>query len=623
MSLVNYSDSETEKNENENENINNIKNNSNNSNKNNNNVKKEIETIQNLKQIFDIQTAPFIKDDFEKKVYIAPTTKELHFNPRFEALYSDVQGPKLPFDKDSLNLPLRNCPTGFVEKLSINNVSFDQQFNNFNNFGFTYDPSSSFQSGQYSGLVGKIQTVDNKKIIKKRERNLQDPSSDTFIGSWGSKKEDNITENTIETTDTTNTTETKETKETKTNNKDNNSKQTEKKDKKSTNDKESNSSDSSDSEGDDNEDKDDKNTDDSKNDNLNKRRKQASHPNAVSAGSENEITIFHGKEERDYLGRTYINIPTDLKADVHHEAFLPKKRIHTWVGHTKGVCAIEFFPRYGHLLVSSGFDAKIKIWDVYNNRQCLRTILGHNKAVRDVHFSPDGLKILSTSYDKHLKVWDTETGQRICSNKLRKMPICSKFFPIRDWDVLVGCADKKILQWDTRSNQIVQEYDQHLGAVNTITFVDNNRRFVTSSDDKTIRIWEYGIPVVIKYISEPHMHSMPAITLHPSTNWFVGQSLDNQILVYSTRDRFKLHKRKRFTGHLCAGYACRISFSPDGRYIISGDCDGKLWIWDWKTSKVYKTIPCHNSVLIGCEWHPIESSRIATAGWDGAIHYWD
>jgi WD40 repeat protein len=72
-------------------------------------------------------------------------------------------------------------------------------------------------------------------------------------------------------------------------------------------------------------------------------------------------------------------------------------------------------------------------------------------------------------------------------------------------------------QYDMNSGEITQEYDQHLGPVNSITFVDENRRFVTTSDDKTIRAWDFDIPVVIKYIAEPHMHSMPAVTLHPSS----------------------------------------------------------------------------------------------------------
>ena len=44
-----------------------------------------------------------------------------------------------------------------------------------------------------------------------------------------------------------------------------------------------------------------------------------------------------------------------------------------------------------------------------------------------------------------------------------------------------------------------------------------------------VLIWDYNIPVPIKYISEPSMHSIPSTTLHPSGKCWVGQSLDNQV----------------------------------------------------------------------------------------------
>lgn len=78
---------------------------------------------------------------------------------------------------------------------------------------------------------------------------------------------------------------------------------------------------------------------------------------------------------------------------------------------------------------------------------------------------------------------------------------------------------KILIQYDMNTAEITQEYDQHLGPVNTITFVDENRRFITTSDDKTMRAWDFDIPVVIKYIAEPDMHSMPAVTLHPSSKF--------------------------------------------------------------------------------------------------------
>ena len=44
---------------------------------------------------------------------------------------------------------------------------------------------------------------------------------------------------------------------------------------------------------------------------------------------------------------------------------------------------------------------------------------------------------------------------------------------------------------------LLQEYNYHLGAVNSVTFVDGGQRFVTTSDDKSIRMWELGIPVQV------------------------------------------------------------------------------------------------------------------------------
>ncbi|GBG86853.1 hypothetical protein CBR_g42136 [Chara braunii] len=337
-----------------------------------------------------------------------------------------------------------------------------------------------------------------------------------------------------------------------------------------------------------------------------------------------EKSVFHGKASVDYQGRSWLAPPKDRKATNDH-CYIPKRWVHTWSGHTKGVSTIRLFPKYGHLLLSAGMDTKIKIWDVHGSGKCMRTYMGHQKAVRDICFNKDGTKFLSAGYDRKIKLWDTESGVVEKVFGTGKIPYVVKFNPDDDKQniLLAGMSDKKIVQWDINTGEITQEYDQHLGAVNTITFVDENRRFVTSSDDKSLRVWEFGIPVVIKYISEPHMHSMPSICVHPNGNWFAAQSLDNQILVYSTRERFRLNKKKRFAGHLCAGYACQVNFSPDGRFLMSGDAEGRCWFWDWKTCKVFRTLKAHEGVCIGCEWHPLEQSKVVTCGWDGLIKYWD
>lgn len=115
-------------------------------------------------------------------------------------------------------------------------------------------------------------------------------------------------------------------------------------------------------------------------------------------------------------------------------------------------------------------------------------------------------------------------------------------------------------------------------------------RQVTTSDDKSIRVWEWDIPVDMKYIADPGMCSMPKVALHPNKKWMILQSLDNRILTFGADTRYKQNTKKTFKGHLGAGYACGLDMSPDGSYVVSGDGDGYLVIWDWKTAKRFAKI---------------------------------
>lgn len=103
------------------------------------------------------------------------------------------------------------------------------------------------------------------------------------------------------------------------------------------------------------------------------------------------------------------------------------------------------------------------------------------------------------------------------------------------------------------------------------------------------------------------------------------QSLDNQILIFGA-DTFKqnvsassssfLHwahlsippqRKKRFAGHTVAGYACEPQFSPDGRFLSSGDSFGNLVLWDFKTCRIVSRLKAHSKALVSHAWLPHES----------------
>jgi pre-mRNA-processing factor 17 len=89
-------------------------------------------------------------------------------------------------------------------------------------------------------------------------------------------------------------------------------------------------------------------------------------------------TVFHGADYPERTdGKNWADAPAYLRSK-DHDCFIPKKFMHSWVGHSKGVQKIKFIPKTGHLLLSASHDGSVKIWDVMTHRKCMRTYIGHS-----------------------------------------------------------------------------------------------------------------------------------------------------------------------------------------------------------------------------------------------------
>lgn len=93
--------------------------------------------------------------------------------------------------------------------------------------------------------------------------------------------------------------------------------------------------------------------------------------------------------------------------------------------------------------------------DIAHSRAAVHGCL---QGVRDINFSNDGRRFLSSSYDRVIKLWDTETGQVIRSVGEGKMFFTAKFHPDDDKQnvLMAGCQDKKVYQWDMNTGDLVQ-----------------------------------------------------------------------------------------------------------------------------------------------------------------------
>lgn len=535
-------------------------------------------------------------------------------NVKASEMFKASEGPAHPFKSaihNAGNSDIKRCGMGYVENAAIDEYVFNEQYQTYQGKGYAFDVSTNQVLGDYNEYLASYANPQQSKR-KREESNEQLDIGDGASGPWAPMPEK--PKIVIRETEPKQPTESEASKN---------------KDKLKGNDEPVNQEEQEDENP-----KEDKtgvfiiepDEDAEKWEKVNERKLNHTMAPRPARGSiaDEAKTTFHGASLKDYQGRSWITPPAGIRPDGgNHDCFVPKKCIKKYTGHTKGIQELDIFPGTGHLILSGGLDGKCKIWDAYGDRNVKRTYSGHSEAVRSVNMSKDGHQFLSTSFDRYIRLWDVETGQAIGTYSNRKMAYQVRFYPNDNNIFLCPTSDNRIYQWDARVGQIVQEYNYHLAPVNTVTFIDEGRKFISTSDDKKILVWEYDIPVPVKYISEVDMHSVPSVTVHPHGQYLAGQSMDNTIVVYSAGEKVKKSK-KTFTGHNTAGYACQIGFSPDGKYITSGDGHGNLWVWDWKTSKILKKFQAHdNGPCMSTIWHPLQPSWVFTSGWDGLVKLWD
>jgi len=73
-------------------------------------------------------------------------------------------------------------------------------------------------------------------------------------------------------------------------------------------------------------------------------------------------------------------------------------------------------------------------------------------------------------------------------------------------------------------------------------------------------------------------------------------------------------------GH--AIWVTNVSFSPDGRRIVSGSFDKTLKVWDAQTGQETLTLRGHKGYVYDVSFNP-DGKRIVSGGYDMTVKVWD
>ncbi|TGO82071.1 hypothetical protein BPOR_0929g00030 [Botrytis porri] len=112
-------------------------------------------------------------------------------------------------------------------------------------------------------------------------------------------------------------------------------------------------------------------------------------------------------------------------------------------------------------LVTASDDFTMYLWEPSKQTKPIARMLGHQKQVNHVAFSPDGLLIASCGFDNHTKVWNARDGKFINTLRGHVAPVYQCAFS-SDSRLLVTCSkDTTLKVWNMVTHKLAQDLPGH------------------------------------------------------------------------------------------------------------------------------------------------------------------
>ena len=337
------------------------------------------------------------------------------------------------------------------------------------------------------------------------------------------------------------------------------------------------------------------------------------------------------------------------------------------LGHSSGVSSV-LFSSDGKQILSSSVNETIKLWDVETGRE-IRTFPQHTNGTNILSLSPDGRQFLSSSRDNTIKLWDITTGDEIKNFSGHLDYVYSLSFSPDGEQFLSGSRDNTIKLWDIITGQEIKAFVGHIKSVNSVAFSPNGKQFLSGSDDGTIKLWDMETGREIRCFSGytssnvlsvafsldgRQVHSIfgdgniilwdvvtgqqiKTFLVHTGAITSISISPDGKQvffnswgMTYGLLDITTGHGIWEFSGRskwmtndlMLIESVSSVSFSPDGKQVLSSFGDGTIVIWDVFTGQEIRTF-CGNTNNINSIAYNPDKKHVVSASSDNTIKLWD
>lgn len=143
-------------------------------------------------------------------------------------------------------------------------------------------------------------------------------------------------------------------------------------------------------------------------------------------------------------------------------------------------------------LVSASDDFTIYLWAPTTSPTSSKPtarLLGHQKQVNHVTFSPDGLLIASSAFDNHIKLWDGRDGRFLFTLRGHVAPVYMSCFSPDARLLVSGSKDTTLKVWDVRKGTLKEDLPGHRDEVFAVDWSPDGEKVGSGGKDKAVRVW--------------------------------------------------------------------------------------------------------------------------------------
>ena len=247
----------------------------------------------------------------------------------------------------------------------------------------------------------------------------------------------------------------------------------------------------------------------------------------------------------------------------------------------EGRCWASTISELPNAHLAAGFsNGEIKIWVVRSRAipRLQRTLSEHRKEIRCVISLPDN-KLISSSEDGTIKLWDTRTG--ICEKTLTDSNRLPHSLIVLSDGRLVSTSDENIKLWNLHTGLCTVELKGHTKYVRSLIELPNNK-LVSCSYDNTIKIWNLKTNECEKTLNG-HTAGIESIVLLSDGTTLASCSRDRTIKLWDLPSGQLI---QTLVGH--DSIVHQLAILPNGQ-LMSCSSDNTIKTWHCSIPKITKT----------------------------------